>query len=97
MAAVRKIRGLCKKCRHYFQAILLRANELVMFEELLLSDTVSVDSCWISIDHGELLSFADGPSRPEHGRSAVRNDVHVGITAVIHQTASQAEALSYWF
>ena len=68
-----------------------------MSEKLFLSDTITVDSCWIRIDHGELLSFADGPSCPEHGRVAAGNDVHIGITAVIHQTASQAQALSKYF
>jgi len=52
--------------------------------ELLSSDTETVNCCWIRVAHGELLSFADGPSRPEHGHSTERDVVHVGIAAVIH-------------
>jgi hypothetical protein len=66
----------------------------VVLVELLSSDTETVDCCWIRVAHGELLSFADGPSRPDHGCSTVPDMVQVGIAAVIQQTTSKTQAHS---
>jgi len=50
-----------------------------------------IESCWLCVAVSELLSLADGPSRPEHDRGAVRDLVHVGIAAVVHQAAGQVQ------
>jgi len=43
------------------------------------------------IAFGELLIFGNGPCRPEHGRGAVKDLVHVGIATVVHQAAGQVQ------
>lgn len=68
------------------------AKELVHVVEVLTSFPVSVVGCRHRVAVSERLTYADGPSCPEHDRGAVRDLVHGGVAAVVHQAAGQVHA-----